>query len=270
MNKKLLINSVLAILASVITLYFSIISIDSEILRDIILTSISTVIIGGIALTVSSYISQKLYVERKNSPNVEKFQNSSTTVPARKQPINRNQIFDEFIHIYTFYIDVENRISTEISNISRRAYLNLLLGLGTSLIALAGLFINLINSTDSQNLNTNNWILTFFLPRISFAILVEALAFYFLRIYKESLETIKYLTNELTNIDMKVLSILVAMEHNNRTTLDKVVDSLASTERNNILKKGESTVELLKQSQNSNNFEKIFDSILTNIKNLKK
>ncbi|TGK79286.1 hypothetical protein EHQ23_16890 [Leptospira bourretii] len=267
MNKEQLSQraAIIGVTISLLTIISSVKLLESDLLRDILLAVSSTLAFAGIASLFSTLLSRKLYIERENKPDIKKFIDTSSTV--QKKNNKKEQIFNEFIHIYTFYIDIESRISTEITNISRRAYINLILGLSTSLLALAGLFLNLINSTNSYDLETNKWFVTFFIPRISFAILVEALAFYFLRIYKESLETIKYLTNELTNIDMKILSILVGMEHNSKNTLDKVVESLITTDRNSVLKKGESTVELQKLYNNQMNIEKIIESISKTIIN---
>jgi len=57
------------------------------------------------------------------------------------------------------------------------------------------------------------WIfLEHFLPRVSLVILVEVFAYFFLRLYKESLDDIKYFQTEITRVEMKTLALTVATE----------------------------------------------------------
>lgn len=98
--------------------------------------------------------------------------------------------------------------------------------------------------------------LTYFLPRISLTIFIEIFSYFFLNLYKKNLEDIKYFQNEVTNLESKYLALLYAFESNNGQIKAKVIEMLMGTERNFILKKDETTIELEKskiEAQSSNN-----------------
>lgn len=54
----------------------------------------------------------------------------------------------------------------------------------------------------------------------------------------------KYFQNELTNIESKLISVEYAVATDHSDSLEAALDSLARTERNFLLEKGQSTVEL--------------------------
>lgn len=95
----------------------------------------------------------------------------------------------------------------------------------------------------------------YFLPRISLTILIEVFSYFFLNLYKKNLEDIKYFQNEVTNLESQYLAVLYAFEHNNGQVKAKVIEKLMDTERNFILKKDETTIDLEKNridAQSSN------------------
>ena len=105
------------------------------------------------------------------------------------------------------------------------------------------------------------------LPRLSFVFIIELFAYFFLRLYKEGLDEIKYFQNELTNIESKLISVEVAYITKNDKTMKESLSILAKTERNFILKKGETTVELERAKSESENMQNILKAIPTFLKN---
>lgn len=87
-------------------------------------------------------------------------------------------------------------------------------------------------------------------PRISLVIFIEIFAYFFLKLYKEGLSDTKYFQNELTNVESKIIAIKYASKTNNEALKD-AIQALSNTERNFVLEKGQSTVELQK-SQTEN------------------
>ncbi|HBL6091491.1 TPA: hypothetical protein LR660_003937, partial [Enterobacter hormaechei] len=81
-----------------------------------------------------------------------------------------------------------------------------------------------------------------YFPKLSIAIVIEVFAYFFLRLYKQSLDEIKYFQNELTNIEMKYFSVMVVKREPDETALVNIANELMKTERNYILEKGQSTV----------------------------
>jgi hypothetical protein len=89
-----------------------------------------------------------------------------------------------------------------------------------------------------------SYLITDFAPRISLVVVIEIFAYFFLGLYKNSLSEIKYFHNELTNVESKYLAIEEAIALSDDNTLKEVVKDISRTERNFLLKKGETTVSM--------------------------
>jgi hypothetical protein len=134
------------------------------------------------------------------------------------------------------------RIDSEIRRLSFRASLNLVIGSLTTVGAALSLgYIVFSNVIQFENLLS---VLSHYIPRISLIVFIEVFAFFFLKLYKSCLEDIKYYQNELVNIESKSISLKSAFLCQNDDCLGKIIELIANTERNFILKKGESTVAL--------------------------
>ncbi|HBC9985018.1 TPA: hypothetical protein KFR99_004826, partial [Escherichia coli] len=82
---------------------------------------------------------------------------------------------------------------------------------------------------------------------LSFVIVVELFAYFFLKLYKNGFDEVKYFQNELTNIDSKVLAIKFLKGIRNEDLMGEVIKNLMATERNFVLEKGQTTVSLEKE-----------------------
>lgn len=67
-------------------------------------------------------------------------------------------------------------------------------------------------------------------PRFTISILIECLAIFFFRLYKETLESIKQFQNEITTLELKYMALLHAYACN--SNLPKVLSIIAQSERN--------------------------------------
>lgn len=150
-----------------------------------------------------------------------------------------NQINPCFNSFYTLRETLTKRI--QLTN--KNANLNLIIGIVTSVIAISFLLFFLFNS-DSPD--TYKKILSEHIPRVSLIILTELLSFFFLKLYRVNLDEIKYFQNEITNIDLKLSSLKTALYSKNQQDISLVIKNLSETERNKVIKKGESTTELEK------------------------
>ncbi|MEX3937396.1 hypothetical protein AB4Y32_37660 [Paraburkholderia phymatum] len=153
------------------------------------------------------------------------------------------------------------RLSREIASLQWRGNLNLVLGILVSVSGMSILGIFLLSSNlqiGSISAGGNVTIapngakafdeaisfLIHFLPRLTFVLLIELFAYFFLKLYKNSLSEIKYFQNEITNIEAKHLALRAAFLASSATLSNKVISSLVDTERNYILEKGQTTVDL--------------------------
>jgi hypothetical protein len=145
------------------------------------------------------------------------------------------------------------RLNDKISLLRDRSALGLIVGSITSAVTLLilWLFISSTNkllspSSDPQVIYTiadNHFFLLIILPRISAVVILELVALAFFNIAYTSFHQIKYFHNEITNIEMKSMAIEASQ-------IEKVpielLEELIKTERNYILRKGETTVDIEK------------------------
>lgn len=146
--------------------------------------------------------------------------------------------------------DTIQRIAKEITLLGRRANLNLTIGL--LITAVSGGFLGYLAFWTKLDALTTSAILAFYVPRIAFILFIEIFAYFFLRLYSRGLDDVKYYQNELTNVAMRKAAMraafAIADSQNDYSVAAKdVVGELVRTERNFVLKKGETTVELTKQ-----------------------
>jgi hypothetical protein len=158
----------------------------------------------------------------------------------------QNKQWERFI---TGFEEIRKRLYEETNNLARRANLNLGLGSLTTILAGVGLVtIVFIKPLELANLtNDKGWIITaHYIPRLSVIVFAELFAYFFLRLYKSGLADIKYYQNELTNVELKISALKAALAVKDNELLKIVIGELAKVERNFILKKNETTVEIEK------------------------
>jgi hypothetical protein len=103
----------------------------------------------------------------------------------------------------------------------------------------------------------------YYTSRFSLIISIEILAYFFLRLHKSNLVESKYYQNELTNLELKYISLDAALYLNNQNASNKVISEFSETERNHILEKGQSTTELKKIELEKNQFIEITKSLVS-------
>lgn len=152
-----------------------------------------------------------------------------------------------------------SRLNSELSALSRRGNLNLVLGIITAVagIVLLGLFVQTIKSSSGPGLA----FIENFVPRVSLVILVEVFAYFFLRLYSTSLMEIKYFQNEITNIEAKSVALIVATYTGDEKIVGEVISQLAQTERNYILQKGQTTVDLERSRIDKNKITSLTENL---------
>ena len=154
-----------------------------------------------------------------------------------------------------FYSEVKSRLLSEIKDLGTKSNANLAIGLAISIFVLgySAIFIE-ITTLDS---------VLKFIPRVSFVILVEFLAYFFLGLYKRNLEEIKYYQNELTNVDFKFMAFFQLIE--NHVGGDKAllgINELLKTERNRHINKGQTTEELERMKYDYNAIKDLISPLL--------
>lgn len=137
------------------------------------------------------------------------------------------------------------RLAKELEALGRRGNLNLALGAVTTVIGLALLGASVFS--EKTNAARDLWaFVSHFVPRLTLVVMIELFAYFFLSLYKASLAEIKYFQNELTNVEAKQVSLRAALSFGDQAMIGDTLAKLAATERNHILTKDQTTVELEK------------------------
>ncbi|QDH72090.1 hypothetical protein [Brevundimonas sp. M20] len=139
------------------------------------------------------------------------------------------------------------RLDLEIQNQDRKANLNLIIGGGGALLALAILVISVFLPPRAAD-PAMFWAVAG--ARAFLSLTASVFAFFFLSTYRRNLSESRYFHNELTNVEAKLLAIQLYSEvklakpDRGDATMLEMLKGLASTERNFILRKGETTTDL--------------------------
>jgi len=137
------------------------------------------------------------------------------------------------------FLRIMSRLTGEIKELGKRAKINLIIG---SITALSGVSIFMLFVFERVSPDAaNNYLVTEFAPRISLVIVIEVFAYFFLGLYKSNLSEIKYFHNELTNVESKYIALEEGNAIDDSSIIKDIVKELSQTERNFLLKKGEST-----------------------------
>lgn len=147
--------------------------------------------------------------------------------------------------ILTLFSQSRERLSQELEELGRRGNVNLALGGVTTIVGLGLLGWAVFQEVTSESKDL--WgMASHFVPRLTLVLMIELFAYFFLSLYKTSLQEIKYFQNELTNVEAKQIALRTAVEYGDQAMIMSMVSSLAATERNHVLSKDQTTVELEK------------------------
>jgi hypothetical protein len=161
----------------------------------------------------------------------------------------------------------QSRLRLEIGSLNRRGIVNLIIGSLTTLVAVGILASSILDNslpTEPDKLAAH------FLPRITLSIFIEIFSFFFLRLYSSGLNDIKYYQNELTNIESKFIALRRALQMSEVGPLTEILQKLAGTERNFVLKKGETTVDLEKSKLDKESLKEMLGAFADSVKTKKK
>lgn len=166
---------------------------------------------------------------------------------------------ERFNNLFIEFERTSYRINEELERLRKSANINLVIGSLFTTVAILSLTYEVFFL--KKSFTTTIDLLSHYIPRISLVIFVEVFAFFFLKLYKSNLNEIKYFNNEKTNIDFKLISLKTALFQENIELIKICLSELIRTERNFILKKDESTVELEKLRNDKDNNKLLTDFI---------
>jgi hypothetical protein len=151
--------------------------------------------------------------------------------------------------IRTAFTRNRRRMINETERIQRTGFLNLMIGILFSVVALGILGYPLIAPNTAPATDWIN-IVERFAPRMSVGILIQLIGFFFLRLYVAGENELHYIRNEITNLESRSIGYNAAAVNNDKTAIKDVVAQLIRTERNFKLKKDERTLYRVDETYN--------------------
>ncbi|MFI8980461.1 hypothetical protein [Ectopseudomonas khazarica] len=139
------------------------------------------------------------------------------------------------------FLETSSRLKAEVESQSSRGNINLFLGIITTLAGISVLGYSVLTAPDVRD---GVELASHFIPRLSLVLIIEIFSYFFLRLYKQSLDEIKYFQNEITNVESRYLGLRLACEMSIEEGVANTVNQLISTERNFVLEKGQTTTQL--------------------------
>lgn len=187
---------------------------------------------------------ESLSQSKNSSKQDTKSQQTSETETTDTHTLNVN-----ILDVHTAFLGSEERIKDELKSNSKRATTNLIIG---SVIGLVGililvwfvfdLFTGNMNSGKDQIIRS----LETFGARLCIVFLIELFSYFFLKLYKDCIEQTRYYQNELTNIESKKIAILSSVILKDAEHSKAIIESMLCVERNFIIPKDCTTLELEK------------------------
>jgi hypothetical protein len=145
--------------------------------------------------------------------------------------------------IATYLHPLESNIEKYIDKLQNNSIINLMIGIIGTTISITLLSFILFSNKEFKDVSQ---FLIFFLPRLTFVVSIQLFAFFFLRLYKNNLEDVKYFQNELTNIVSKTSSLKIAAAFDDKSKVNDLIDKLSNVERNFILHKDDTLLNIEK------------------------
>ena len=123
-----------------------------------------------------------------------------------------------------------SRMINEIWSLKTRGNLNLTIGIMITLLGIVMLGVFVFTSS-YDNIGVDKFIIHF-IPRISLVIFVQIFAFFFLKLYRNNMEEVKYFHNEITSAESRLSAVVLAKNSQNLDGMAKVVSQLSILDRN--------------------------------------
>lgn len=144
------------------------------------------------------------------------------------------------IYIEDFMKNIKERLLRFQGDLGRKAASSLAWGLSTAVFGLIVLAAFIYSPP--QGTWDNPVVIFHFAARLSLVAIIEVVAFFFLSQYRFTLLDEKYINNEISNAELRLLSIIVAAKLSSEAATENALGELSRTERNFALRKGEISV----------------------------
>jgi uncharacterized membrane protein YhaH (DUF805 family) len=140
--------------------------------------------------------------------------------------------------------EIQGRLKEECGRLNKQALINLFICFFIAFILMGYIAYVSIFATQSIEQSSFQYFLIRYIPRLVSVISLLTMFLYFTRLYKSNILDVKYYQNELTNVEIKLISLKVALDNGNEEVLNHIIKEYATVERNSIITKEQTTTEL--------------------------
>lgn len=132
-----------------------------------------------------------------------------------------------------FLVEVKTRLQAASSTVTVRGFVNLVFGIGFAAWALYLLNEAVDAFSPSQLSSVTSSVALYLIGiRVSLALLITVISYFFLSLYRRSLDEAKYYQNELTNISVTAAALQLSYYVQDDAIRTSVITKLMSTDRN--------------------------------------
>jgi hypothetical protein len=124
------------------------------------------------------------------------------------------------------------RLNSAIPDLARRANLNLSIGISTTLLSVTVLAFAAFSVSHPAGTAVGMLYVLSFLPRLALAVLVEVFAYFFLRLYKENLDSVRFLQNEMTNVEVARAALSTVILAGDKEGVQRITLAMSAADRN--------------------------------------
>lgn len=171
------------------------------------------------------------------------YERTAKLAQLRAKDSGRNQTLSGRARSNGTMSEPRDRLLAEVDRLGRSNTINLAFGLSSTVAGLAILYATVFGSNPSDTTSLEKFLISY-LPKFSLIVFIEIFAYFFLGLYKKGLADIKYFQNEITNIESKSVALDAALTFREKDIVASVLEKISNTERNHVLEKGQTTVEL--------------------------
>ncbi len=169
-------------------------------------------------------------------------------------------------------ISISQRLRLEISSIKKRSIVNLFIGISFAICGVVYLIFNysfnghdyLYNTSVSQSQK-----ILFIIETISVTSVLQIFSLFFLKLHRNGIGEIKNFHNEITDLELKFIAISIIPDDLGEENIYKISELLFKSNRDIVLKKGETTENILREKFVYENDEKIQKTLMDIINALK-
>lgn len=167
--------------------------------------------------------------------------------------------FSQIKAIEQYGKSIRQRLAQEIFSLERRGNLNLVLGVVLASIGLATLSYFVLAK---RPLGDTTEVTLFLGGRIVLVVTFQVFSFFFLNLYKSTLREIKFFHNELTTMEMRLATLSLSESIDSSENRFELLRDLAKMERNFVLEKGQTTLSLEREKNDSTENRDLLEKLI--------